>query len=45
VASAAALVGGFRISFYAAAGLAVAGALVSLFLMRDKEQTPGEVDG
>ena len=45
VVSAAALVGGFRISFYVAAGLAVAGALVSLFLMRDKERTPSEVDG
>ena len=45
VASAAALVGGFRTSFYAAAGLAVAGALVPLFLMRVKEQTPGEGDG
>ena len=33
-----ALVEGFRLAFYAAAGLAVAGALVPLFLMRSKER-------
>jgi EmrB/QacA subfamily drug resistance transporter len=41
-ATAAALVEGFRLAFYAAAGLAVAGALVPLFLMRGKEQAPLE---
>jgi hypothetical protein len=35
-----ALVGGFGIAFYVAAGLAAAGALVPLFLMRGKEQVP-----
>jgi EmrB/QacA subfamily drug resistance transporter len=36
-ASAAAIVEGFRIAFYAAAGLALAGALVPLLLMRGRE--------
>ena len=44
-ATAAALVGGFRTSFYVTAGLAVVGALVPLFLMHEKEQAPGEGDG
>jgi EmrB/QacA subfamily drug resistance transporter len=43
-ASAAAIVEGFRIAFYAAAGLAVAGALVPLLLMRGGERAPGEAD-
>jgi MFS family permease len=37
-ATAAALVEGFRAAFYVATGLAVAGALVPLLLMRGKEQ-------
>ena len=43
-ATAAAIVEGFRIAFYAAAGLAVAGALVPLLLMRGGERAPGEAD-
>jgi EmrB/QacA subfamily drug resistance transporter len=43
-ATAAALVEGFRTAFYAAAGLAVAGALVPLLLMRGREGRPGEAD-
>ena len=41
-ASAAAVVEGFRAAFYVATGLAVAGALVPLLLMRGKEQAPLE---
>jgi EmrB/QacA subfamily drug resistance transporter len=41
-ASAAAMVEGFRAAFYVATGLAVAGALVPLLLMRGKEQAPLE---
>lgn len=37
-----AVVEGFRAAFYVATGLAVAGALVPLFLMRGKEQAPLE---
>jgi EmrB/QacA subfamily drug resistance transporter len=40
VATAAALVEGFRTAFYVATGLAVAGALVPLFLMRGRERMP-----
>jgi EmrB/QacA subfamily drug resistance transporter len=43
-ATAATIVEGFRIAFYAAAGLAVAGALVPLLLMRGGERAPGEAD-
>jgi EmrB/QacA subfamily drug resistance transporter len=43
-ATAAAIVEGFRIAFYAAAGLAVAGALVPLLVMRGGERAPGEAD-
>ncbi len=39
-ATATALVEGFRAAFYVATGLAVAGVLVPLFLMRGKEQVP-----
>ena len=39
-ATAAALVEGFRAAFYVAAGLAAAGALVPMFLMRGGEQAP-----
>jgi MFS family permease len=44
LATAAALVEGFRTAFYAATGLALAGALVPLLLMRGRGQRPGEVD-
>jgi MFS family permease len=44
-ASAAAVVEGFRAAFYVATGLAVAGALVPLLLMRGKEQAPLEKGG
>lgn len=44
-ASAAAVVEGFRAAFYVATGLAVAGALVPLLLMRGKEQAPLEKRG
>ena len=42
-AGAAALVEGFRVAFYAATGIAVAGALVPLFLMRGRELEKGDV--
>ena len=42
-ATAAALVEGFRAAFYVATGLAAAGALVPLFLMRGRELKKGDV--
>jgi MFS family permease len=44
VATAAALVEGFRTAFYVAVGLAVTGALVPLFLMRGEERMAGKAD-
>jgi sugar phosphate permease len=44
VATAAALVEGFRTAFYVAVGLAVTGALVPLVLMRGEERMAGKAD-